>query len=497
MKVKLNIAMTYPIKWGKYAIMRDYIQNFFDAVGPTRFQYEFRYKYENQVLVMWTEKGFDKEWLYYIGASSKRNSKEMYAGRFGEGFKVASLIAYRDYKLKITMESRDWKISVIEMEELLDGQKMQFLGYDVSKRIYEDNAVLTLEGVGEELYDAFTYSIEHFYYEGNPRFGRMISCGKDFAVYHVKEPQEGKHCRGYLYAAYQERKSFRLPIIICNHTYMPFSDDRDREDFSVRDTVYCMEGVLRKVQPAEAFEILQTLSMCWRGVRLKGVNFAPERIVLILIQRMCTDETIKKQFFEMYNETIVANFCSTISKNRKRIALAWYRASKYYGKRQVVIQEFTKLGITDLEKLCEQNNGFQIYAEPSQKEQLYINILEETVKENFNDIVSYEHLPECKIVLNREAPIDGYTLTVDVKRSDFNQFGLKVRSEISNVYLQRYLFDKDNFGEALSVYMHELLHQYGGDSSIQFHKALLLMNQRILEKNGNMERIERQWRAIV
>ena len=55
---KLNIAMTYPVNWSNYAVMRDYIQNFFDATGPSQFQDAFRYQYENQVLVMFAKKGF-------------------------------------------------------------------------------------------------------------------------------------------------------------------------------------------------------------------------------------------------------------------------------------------------------------------------------------------------------------------------------------------------------------------------------------------------------
>lgn len=48
-------------------------------------------------------------------------------------------------------------------------------------------------------------------------------------------------------------------------------------------------------------------------------------------------------------------------------------------------------------------------------------------------------------------------------------------------FVQSHILQKDSFGRALTVYSHELLHQYGGDQSMQFRKALLLMNKKFME----------------
>lgn len=66
-------------------------------------------------------------------------------------------MAYRDYKLNIIMESQDWKLKVTEEEVKIDQKKVRFLAYDVSSRTYEQNAILTLEGVNEEAFHAFEY----------------------------------------------------------------------------------------------------------------------------------------------------------------------------------------------------------------------------------------------------------------------------------------------------------------------------------------------------
>ena len=38
---KLNLVMSYPIKWNLYKVFRDYVQNFFDSVGSDSFHKSF------------------------------------------------------------------------------------------------------------------------------------------------------------------------------------------------------------------------------------------------------------------------------------------------------------------------------------------------------------------------------------------------------------------------------------------------------------------------
>ena len=494
--MRLNIVMSYPVKWSIYKVMRDYIQNFFDAVGPTRFKSAFHYKYENQTLIMYADESFDKEWLFYIGTSTKRDSTTKYAGKFGEGFKIASLVAYRDYKLNIIMESQDWKLKVTEEEGEIDQKEVMFLAYDVSSRTYEQNAILTLEGVNEEVFHAFEYEIKQFFYDGNPRFGKCIAKGEDFAVYHSKQTTSSKNTYGYLYAAFQQRKSFLLPIIICNHTYTPKRDDRDREKFYSSEVLECIFEVIRKVQPCEAMEMLESLYRCWHGRSEKEKYINVRYIVIELIQQICIDDIVKDRFFERYKENLVADFSWRTTKNRKKMAKLWFRTSEYHGKRRVVINEFTKLGIIDMEQLCENNHGFQVYREPTAKECRYITILEKAAKEIMSDIISYDSMPTCQIIINSEAVLEGCAITTKAEGQRKNQVGLQVKTNIFNVYLQRYLFEENRFGQAFSVYMHELLHQYGGDNSVQFHNALLLMNKRIIVSSNLLDEFEQRWRQV-
>ena len=115
---KLNILMRYPINWSVYTVMNNFIQNFYDAVGPEK---------------------------------------------FATGFKMAALVAYRDLKLGITMESQDWRLVVSEAFQMINGVDEKVLAYDLFSRPYSDTSKLTLTGVNAEQYKQACNTIHSFY----------------------------------------------------------------------------------------------------------------------------------------------------------------------------------------------------------------------------------------------------------------------------------------------------------------------------------------------
>lgn len=96
-QIPLNIVMTYPVHWQEYEILRDFIQNFYDSVSKEEWQERFHHEYSSHTIRMWVENvTFSYEWLLHIGASTKTGNSAENAGYFGEGFKIASLCAFRD-----------------------------------------------------------------------------------------------------------------------------------------------------------------------------------------------------------------------------------------------------------------------------------------------------------------------------------------------------------------------------------------------------------------
>lgn len=490
-RVKLNIAMSYPVKWTVYGVMRDYIQNFYDAVGPEFFGEKFVYNYENETLTMSADKGFCKDWLMYMGASSKRNNEKSYAGKYGEGFKIASLVAHRDFGFQVTMESRDWKLVVVQDEERIGEEKFSVLAYDIEEREWMGGARLTLRGVSEENYQIFLGEIEKFCYKGNSRFGRCVVESEGYAIYQSNEGQVG--C---LYINYQERERFQLPVIICNHQYEVTKDDRDRVQISRADVRRSMIEVVRKLSPQQAVEVLVLFERCWDGRLKTDVHFDASEVIRELIYCICRDKKAKEIFCARFMDKILGMWWQDGIRLKKRIAWNWYKHSQFCSKYRVVMCEFSLLGIEGILDLCKRNSGFQVYAKPNEIEKSYIKVLEEMARDVFGDLICYEQLPECEVIINENVPIDGLARLYPEKLRGMAGNGMMVKYSNRKVFLRKRLFEENKFGEAMSVYMHELLHQFGGDNSPYFCQALTRLNLRIAEEAEKLEEVEMEWKAV-
>ncbi|MFZ2959497.1 MAG: hypothetical protein WA705_21630, partial [Candidatus Ozemobacteraceae bacterium] len=130
--IPLNLVLDYPVSWTKFKVLRDFFQNFYDAVGFREWGKKFHYEHSVNALSFRAEKVvFNYEWLVHIGASTKREEQAKYAGCFGEGFKIAALVAVRDFNWKISMTSDDWMITVITSDLIIDGKTLKALAYQL------------------------------------------------------------------------------------------------------------------------------------------------------------------------------------------------------------------------------------------------------------------------------------------------------------------------------------------------------------------------------
>lgn len=506
--VSLNLVMTYPISWSLSHIMEDYIQNFYDVLGPDELSKEFLFSYDaqNHVLRMESQKGFCVEWLKYIGASTKKGSNQSYgtAGKFGEGFKMASLCAFRDQKLSIHMESMDWTLDVAAVSGMIDRQKVDFLGYDIKKRTYADNAVLILGNVSPEAFQVFRRAMQSFYYPENPVFGERIAVGYGYAVYRRKAEGESKEKQvdGKLFASMQERAEIRnVPLIFCNHGYEPVKeDDRDRDRFSSRQIEEAVADVVRRLEGRALQEVFLAFRPYWcrpGGWRKQGPDW--RKLMERMVWWIAEDSEAAREIRDYLREDYIADeppYAMKADRNRYRTAGAWFRGSEFYGRYQILPHYFSRLGLESLYTLCEKNDGFHVIREPDSRQKQWIHILEKMALDVFGDLLCYEKLPKCRVIVNRETPNEGFAMTSDSTAPASNRLGLKVVSEISDINLREELFADGQFPKAMAVYMHELLHQFGSDTSGQFRAAILALDYRIMQKGTELEEYERMWGAL-
>jgi len=199
--IPLNIAIDYPINWDFKRILRDLIQNFYDAIGYEQFGEEFCYR--------WQENGFGKydiemktyghsfsyEWLTYVGGSSKTDSPGNYIGMYGEGFKMCMLCLVRSGWGTVTMESQGWKVTPYRYTENIDGKDVCMLGYEVTEREDDGWTKLTVCNVPRSNYGVLQEALLEFFYPQNPLFGEKLYETEQYSIYSrsdVKVP-----CKNY------------------------------------------------------------------------------------------------------------------------------------------------------------------------------------------------------------------------------------------------------------------------------------------------------------
>lgn len=486
---KLNILMKYPINWSVYIVMNNFVQNFYDAVGPENFATGFKMDYSDNVLTLQAESGFNKEWLYYLGASTKRDDGKHHAGHFGEGFKMAALVAYRDMKLGITMESQDWRLVVTQADQMINGVAEKVLAYDLFSRPYSDTTKLTLTGVDDEQYKNACYTINSFYYEENPRFGDLIIKTDEYAIFKSKKKTGG------VFINLEFRKSFPFPVYFCIHDMGIDKDDRDRVSLSRYTMQKAITLILDQLEnPEAAMEILEAFSPVWLTLRDAKHNCTWYSSIRRLIEIIASSDEARNKFYEKYKDRLISDISSVYSsdKNQQKTAYLWFKSSPCSSMRRVS-SLFTILGIKDIYTLCQENGGFDLTAPPNDQQARRIKLLEEIAGKFFSQAYCYEKLPTCHVLVNKNTAAAGKARTHKTQSNIRNLLGVKVASDIKEIYLAKEILDSDNLYSALPVYMHELLHQFGGDSSETFHSMLFEMNRIILENRKEISKYARKW----
>jgi hypothetical protein len=183
--INLNLVWDYPVRWSRYKVLRDILQNFYDAVGPADWYCRFSFCIEGDTLHLRTNGiGFSYEWLLYIGASTKRERSSEFAGHFGEGFKIAALCAARDFGWNIELASRGWALRVVQGETQIEGKSIGTLAYRVWDKLPErSDTELCLRPFQSSDTDVLRAALVSFYHSENPLFGKQIWADATAAVY--------------------------------------------------------------------------------------------------------------------------------------------------------------------------------------------------------------------------------------------------------------------------------------------------------------------------
>jgi hypothetical protein len=499
--IPLNLIYDYPVRWSNFKVLRDLVQNFYDAVPNSEWENRFTYGIQGNTLSLKAfDVGFSYDWLIPIGASTKRENMGEYAGYFGEGFKIASLCAIRDYGWRVEMRSRDWSLKVVTSQLEVDGRGLKSLAYQIQKcKNPSPDTVLCIAPFNEE--PLLQNVLLSFYYPDNPLFGDKIWASSRAAVYYrSRKPKPQYYPRTYndngqgiIFAGYQALGSFQYPLIFCLHDFR--HDDRERSSFYRMDVVKVIKSVVTLLPPEASAKVLRVVKSRWYDQPRKKYDFESwHGIIGRLVRNVAASSRLKAAWRKEFPDLLVARQVkrSEISRyNRRRQALDWARLS---GKRFRLVQEaFEEMGYPKLEDVCEQDGGFSRIRNPMDAETERIKIMEAFVSRLFPELLRENVLPPCKIIKGGRSTWQGMTECTPIKSRALILGGLTQRYQLPYVALKENLLDANEFGEALGTYLHELAHMFGGDRSASFSRALSEMMSVLLSNSRLISLYEKKW----
>lgn len=507
-QIPLNLIFDYPVHWSKYKVLRDFIQNFYDSLSYKEFENRFIYNLSEDGVLTCTAKNtcFNYEWLVHIGASSKREESDKYAGYFGEGFKIASLCAIRDYNWNISMSSSNWSLDVTTLDMKIDDKSMTSLAYNLfeSDEI-EQHTTLKIYPFSKSDYEIFLSSLYTFYYSENPLFSEKLYENEFCAVYYrsnLSKPAEfpisyDSKGDGIVFGSYQALGSFEFPLVFCLHTYK--QEDRDRDVFSKIDIINILVGVTRQVPSSIAYILLNCFKKYWYTYPSEKYGYKSYySVIKTLVMKLYMDNKITKDFIDNNPNLLAASKLSDKNlrtKNMRKQALSWL---KLQTTNYILVQDnFRILGYPTLEAECEKFNGFTLLRNPNILENKYLKVLEDCTQQLFTGFLETSPLPLCKIITNNDASWAGMAECIKLTNPKYNNKGFKIRNELRSICLKLNLFEHNSFDDALSTYLHELAHIFGSDNSVDFSKALTTIISKIIDNIDIIYKYKDQWKDTI
>lgn len=502
--IPLNIVMTYPVHWNRYQVLRDFVQNFYDSVGYEAWAQRFHYEYQNNSIYMWINGiSFSYEWLMHIGASTKTANSNEYAGYFGEGFKIASLCAYRDIGWKIQMQSDNWQLEVCSCEKSIDHTIVEMLSYNVTYKEQKEEARLIIGNISLDDYQLFLSVLDSFFYQENPIMGQLIWKGEAGAVFQRSKNKINRNLpatsefgrKGAVFCGYQMLGTSPFDLVVCLHRYK--KNDRERRGLYTFEVIGIFEDMCRYIDSKCAMAMLEKMRRYWNSYPHKKIDIKSwSRVVDRLIRKIAVSPEIQEAFVTKYNNLLCLERIYSISERNKRSqARSWLaQQNKHY---VLVKDTFMELGYPTIEMECEQQGGFVVDDAANEVQDQCFFVLENVCKTLFNEFFLIDNWPERKIITNKKAAYHGMAVVYKKKKILYNVMGMAIRYDVGKIYLKSDIFKPGGYYDAVSTYVHELCHIFGGDASVSFSQALTHTIEILMENNAFIIEGRKEWEKIL
>jgi len=441
--IPLNLLRSYGVRWDAQTFVRDLLQNFFDA----------SHDFEGVNIDIHRSRGavriegpvpFALDYVKYIGGTTK--AKGGFAGQFGEGFKICSLVALRDFGVRILAGAGQWRIEPA-FRKVRVGEE---LVYRHTRGPELPGSFVELQNCSPELMDLIAEGRRFFRWSGNPSFGeRLFSEG---AVHVYRSTRR----HGELYYGKQLRAElWDLPFALClDSTLKRIRADRDRRELATNQVRIVMADIGTHLPLAIGMTIVNELEAHWRNGR------SP---LMWLIGGLA--ERHQPSRAEAWPAGAPEAWVAEEYAPRLQRANEFARRVGY----QVADRTLAGLGMRRAGEVWEQS----------------IQLVPDS------DLTSVERARRLLLAMAAESIHRGTHPPLRFARMQTTE-GLHRKDE---VILERALLQGE-LGPALTTYLHELCHEHGRDGDARFSDALTEVLQRTVESHALIERLTEFWSGV-
>lgn len=476
------VTTAWGVDWNEDYIARDLMQNFFDANRNRLNDITIRDVGPHVVVAAPTP--FKLERLFYLG--SEKGDDDV--GQYGEGFKVAATCLLRDHGATPVALSGNDVVVLRTSDTRVADTKMSPIEYDffTSSRTV-DGTVLVLADCSDKLKSAMQQGLTHFFYDGNPLLGELVS-STDRSQAAIYKSTNGQ---GHIFYRNLKRGEIDdIPIVlVINKKYQAMETkigkDRDRNAFGaeVLESFYnCFVkyGLAAWYYDNGTRAILEAAKKRWE----KGhpLLHALARQIMTPWRTELTNDLFQDKYFassstdrdprpevQLQRDQIEQRW---IDQGRIRLPVYFFRfgvasASEEIKRRQQKALEESK-----------RNNQ----RSPTKAEYEAIHLLGRILKEFAPEIVAvFEQGRTSYTVAKTE------TLLGQLKD------GRTYKSR--DVFLAESVF-VDEFPVAVATFLHEHSHIFGYDGSRGFTDALTMLLETVIRQRQALDPLEQAWEKV-
>ena len=494
--IPLELVADYPIKWDFKKVLRDFIQNFYDALGPDKFGLEFNYDYDRNeqfyTLVMSVEgQPFSHELLSYIGSSTKSDDGNT-IGKYGEGFKMACLCAY-NMGISVAMHSEDWELIPSTYNETIDERDIEMFGYVLNHVEADGITSLSLENIPPKYYSELEQGLLDFFYPENPLFDELIGKGDNYTIYSRSSMsipcyQYAPELQGILYINNLARGRLPFPLIV-NFKTRHHGDLRSRPTLNEIDTYSLLYECMEEWTPGQSATVLRMLQNSWSdAASIKYSGNTNYYYVCQLVRNVAIDKASSETFSED-----MKNYCYFEKKTGDNVrntyineAQRWWKSNPN-GKR-TINPIFRLLGAENMVETYLQSNSGN-FRKPTKQEQDKYSILTACIT-SIIPFLSEEDVP---------------TVEIDSKgKSEFSplQFASRVymkeshgrRYRIDKLILREQDFDEAAFYPTLLKLSEDILQIYGSSRSARYNAVFTHLGEYLLNGSDIIDMAQLAWK---